>query len=93
MNRLAILALAAASLTGCAADFNNPVQTGKDRFTLYGNEAEAAGPAQAFCKEHGFGWAETDRVTHDGYGFHTTFFCMRPGKKLVSIARCSCGRL
>ena len=46
--------LAAAALTGCAADFNNPVQTGKDRFTLYGGEAEVAGRAQTFCREHGF---------------------------------------
>jgi hypothetical protein len=78
--------IATATLAGCAADLTTPVQTGKDRFSLYGGEAEVAGPAQQFCRERGFNWAETDHTNHDNYGYHTTFFCMNPGEKLVSIA-------
>ena len=81
--------LATATLAGCAADLTTPVQTGKDRFSLYGGEAEVAGPAQQFCRTQGFSWAEITGTRYDSYGDHTTFFCMRPGEKIVTTVPAS----
>jgi hypothetical protein len=71
-------------LAGCAADFERPVQTGQDRYTMYGSQAEVADNAQAFCRTKGFKYAQTAGGDYDDYGRHTTFFCMRDGERLVT---------
>lgn len=81
-----VILLPALALCGCAADLTTPVQTGIDRFTLFGSESSVATPAQTFCREQGFSYAQTTFSHHDDYGEHTTFFCMREGDKLVSTA-------
>jgi hypothetical protein len=86
MVRLKWIPLILPLLAGCAADFEHPVQTGQDRFTMYGPEAEVAGRAQDFCHAKGFKYAQTYGSHYDDYGQHTRFFCMRDGEVITDTS-------